>query len=33
MNMFIKGMASAAAVMIFAQTVALAADGKVTFNG
>lgn len=33
MNMFIKGMASAAAVMIFAPTVALAADGKVTFNG
>ncbi|MFH0265443.1 fimbrial protein [Vibrio rumoiensis] len=33
MNMFIKGMASAAAVMIFAPTVALATDGKVTFNG
>ncbi|EHP8247261.1 type 1 fimbrial protein [Escherichia coli] len=33
MNMFIKGMVSAAAVMIFAPTVALAADGKVTFNG
>ncbi|WP_105902573.1 fimbrial protein [Vibrio gangliei] len=33
MNTFIKGMASAAAVMIFAPTVALAADGKVTFNG
>lgn len=33
MNMFIKGMASAAVVMIFAPTVTLAADGKVTFNG
>ncbi|ATP09335.1 type 1 fimbrial protein [Aeromonas salmonicida] len=33
MNMFIKGMVSAAVVMIFAPTVTLAADGKVTFNG